>query len=341
MLKPDYDIVAIGNAMVDVLAHVNEDFLRRRVEEQGLIKGGMTLVESDVAVQTLARLKEHVMKPGGSACNVMFGIRSFGGRCAFIGKVADDHIGRQFREFLAEQDIGFNVPSYTGPIGAVTGRSLIMITPDGVRSMATFLGASKTLRPEDVDEELVSASRFLYLEGYLFDQALAQKTFHYAADIAKTAGRKIVLNLSDPQCVERHKSDFLDFVRHQAHIVFATEKEIKALYGARTLIEALNAVREMCEIAAITRSEKGSVIVSGEQTIEIEARKVEVVDTTGAGDQYAAGFLHGLTRNVSLPACGRLATAAASQVITHDGGQPQSSYSSLIIKELVRTLGKG
>ncbi len=339
MLKPDYDVVAIGNAMVDVLAHVTPEFIRLNIEERGLRKGGMNLVEGDIAVQILARMKDPAMRSGGSASNMLFGIRSFGGKCAFIGKVAGDPIGKDFRKFLQEEGIIFTTPPLESASSSATGRSLVLIAPDGSRTMATFLGANKMLSENDIDEELVASARFAYLEGYLFDQPLAQKALEHAAGVAKSAGRNVVLNLCDPYLVERHQAAFQGFVKNYANILFATEKEIKNLYGAKSLVAAINAVKQDCEIVAITRSEKGSVIVRGDDVLEVEAKQVQVVDVTGAGDQYAAGFIHGLVRGLSLKACARLGTAAAAEVITHAGAQPQSSYSALIVKELVRSLG--
>lgn len=319
-----HDVLAIGNAIVDVLSHADDDFLDRH----GLTKGAMTLVDADRAAALYAAMGPGVEVSGGSAANTAAGIASFGGKAAFIGKVRDDQLGEVFSHDIRAAGVSF--ASAPAAQGEPTGRCLILVTPDAQRTMQTFLGAGGGLGPEDVDEALVAASRVTYLEGYLWDPPLAKEAFVKAAEIAAGAGRKVALSLSDSFCVDRHRAEFLDLVNNHVHILFANEAEITSLYEAGEFDEALQRVRGHCEIAALTRSEKGSVIVAGEEVHVLDAAPArQVMDTTGAGDLYAAGFLHGYTRGEAPAACGRLGGIAAAEIIGHFGARPETRLSEL------------
>jgi sugar/nucleoside kinase (ribokinase family) len=245
-----------------------------------------------------------------------------------VGKVRDDQLGDVFGHDLRATGVGYDTPRATS--GPPTGRCLILVTPDAQRTMSTFLGASVRLGPADVDRGLIARGKILYLEGYLFDPPEAQEAFRAAAAIAHAAGRKVALTLSDPFCVERHRAAFLDLLEHHVDILFANELEICALYQAPDFDAALARVRGHCELAALTRSAKGSVLVSGKTMHEIPAHPVAtVVDTTGAGDLYASGVLYGLTQGLDLPTCGRLGSLAAAEVIAHVGARPMVPLTDL------------
>jgi sugar/nucleoside kinase (ribokinase family) len=313
----DLDVVGIGNALVDVITHETDEF----IAHERLVKGAMTLIDTERAVSLYASMGSGLEMSGGSAANTMTGIASFGGTAAYIGKVADDQLGEVFGHDLRAVGVGFrNPPSM---IGVPTGRCLIIVTPDAQRTMNTYLGVSALLGPDDVDDELVARAKVVYLEGYLWDRPEAKQAYRKAARIAHEAGGKVSLTLSDSFCVERHRDDFFDLVESQVDILFANEHELEALYQVDDFDDALQAVRGHCEIAAITRGKAGSVIVNGTTTHVIDAVPVDaVVDTTGAGDLYAAGFLYGYTANEPLADCGRLGSLAAAEVIAHVGARP-------------------
>jgi len=315
----DLDVVGIGNALVDVLSQAGEDFLAA----QGLIKGAMQLVDEPRARQLYAAMGPAVEVSGGSAANTIVGVASFGGRAHYVGKVRDDQLGEVFSHDLRAVGVGYSTPAATS--GPPTGRCLIVVTPDAQRTLTTYLGASSHLGPADVDRDLVAGAGILYLEGYLFDPPEAQRAFRAAAGIAHAAGRKVALTLSDPFCVDRHRAAFLELVEHHVDILFANEAEIRSLYAAPDFDAALQQVRRHCAVAALTRSERGSVVVAGDEVHVIDAHPVEaVVDTTGAGDLYAAGFMVGLSRGLDLATCGRLGSLAAGEVISHVGARPQT-----------------
>ena len=319
-----HDVLAIGNAIVDVLSHADDDFLAGH----GLTKGAMTLIDAGRAAALYAAMGPGVEVSGGSAANTAAGIASFGGKAAFIGKVRDDQLGDVFSHDIRAAGVSF--ASAPATEGEPTGRCLILVTPDAQRTMQTFLGAGGDLGPEDVDEALVAASRVTYLEGYLWDPPPAKEAFLKAAGIAKGAGRKVALSLSDSFCVDRHRAEFLDLVNNHVHILFANEAEITSLYEVGEFDEALQRVRGHCEIAALTRSEKGSVIVAGDEVHVLDAATAgQVVDTTGAGDLYAAGFLHGYTRGEDLAVCGHLGGIAAAEIISHFGARPETPLAEL------------
>jgi sugar/nucleoside kinase (ribokinase family) len=323
-----FDVVGIGNAMVDVIAHADDAFLRTH----DLVKGAMTLIDADRAEELYARIPPAVEVSGGSAGNTIAGLASLGGRAAYIGKVCDDQLGRVFRHDIRAAGVAFDVAAAS--VGS-TGRCLIVVTPDAQRTMQTYLGAGSDLGPEDVDAELIASARVTYLEGYLWDPPRAKEAFLKAARIAHDAGRRVSLTLSDPFCVERHREEFLDLVSAHVDVLFANEAEIMSLYQADSFDDALQHVRGHCEIAALTRSERGAVIVAGAEVHVVDAEPVEhVVDTTGAGDAYAAGFLHGLTRGMDVPACGRIAGIAAAEVISHFGARPEVSLADLVRERL-------
>ena len=322
--RGELDVVGIGNAMVDVLSHAEDGFLAR----QGLVKGTMHLVDEPRAREIYDAMGPGVEMSGGSAANTVVGVASFGGRAHYVGKVRDDQLGEVFGHDLRATGVGYDTPrAIEGP---PTGRCLILVTPDAQRTMSTFLGASVRLGPGDIDRGLITRSKILYLEGYLFDPPEAQEAFRTAAAIAHAAGRKVSLTLSDPFCVGRHRAAFLDLVERHVDILFANEAEICALYEVSDFDTALARVRGHCQVAALTRSAKGSVIVADGRLHTVSAHLVDaVVDTTGAGDLYAAGVLYGLSQGLDLPTCGRLGSLAAAEVITHVGARPMVPLAQL------------
>ncbi len=325
MTEATYDVIGIGNAIVDVLAETEESFLARH----GLEKGVMTLIDADRAKSLYEAMAPGIEMSGGSAANTIAGLASLGGAGAYIGKVRNDQLGGVFSHDL--RAIGIDYRTAAAKSGPPTARCLIFVTPDAQRTMQTFLGASVGLTPDDVDETAIGAARVTYLEGYLFDPPPAREAFVRAAETAHAKGRKVALTLSDPFCVDRHRAEFLHLVEHHVDILFANEAEILSLYQVQDFGEALARVRGHCEVAALTRSERGSVLVAGGEIYEVAAEKVErVVDTTGAGDLYAAGFLYGLTRGYELAACGRIGSICAAEVISHFGARPETSLAKLV-----------
>src|SRR5215510_13381438 len=279
MTPAAFDVVGIGNAIVDVIAHAEEDFLAR----EGLVKGTMALIDADRADALYHMMGPAIEASGGSAGNTMAGIASLGGAGAYIGKVRDDFLGQVFRHDITAIGVRFDTPAATS--GPGTARCLILVTPDGQRTMNTYLGACADLGPADIDPEMIAAAQITYLEGYLFDPPLAQEAFRKAAAIAHAAGRQVALSLSDPFCVGWHRAAFRDLVEEHVDILFANEAEILSLYEARDFDAALQQVRGQCAIAALTRSERGSVVVADREVHVIDAQRVaRVVDTTGAGD---------------------------------------------------------
>jgi sugar/nucleoside kinase (ribokinase family) len=320
----DVDVVGIGNALVDVLSQESEAFLAA----QRLTKGAMQLVDESRARELYAAMGPAVEVSGGSAANTVVGVASFGGHAHYIGKVRDDQLGDVFSHDLRAVGVGYTTSAATG--GPATGRCLIVVTPDAQRTLTTYLGASVMLGPGDVDKELIERATILYLEGYLFDPPEAQRAFHVAAGVAHAAGRRVALTLSDPFCVGRHRAAFRELVERHVDILFANEAEIRALYEAADFDEALQQIRHHCAVAALTRSERGSVVVAGADVHVVDARRLgAVVDTTGAGDLYAAGFLFGLSRGRDLATCGRLGALAAAEVISHVGARPLTPLARL------------
>lgn len=319
-----YDVVGIGNAIVDIIGRCDDAFLSKH----DLAKGFMRLIDAREADTLYGIMGPAIERSGGSAANTIAGLSSFGGKGAFIGRVADDQFGKVFAHDI--RAIGVNYETAAAKNGAPTALCLIFVTPDGERTMNTFLGASTELGSGEVDANIIEAASILYLEGYLFDKPEAKDAFHTAAAIAAKAGRKTALTLSDAFCVDRHRDDFRKLVRDGVDVLFANETEITALFEVNTFEEAMAAVRGECEIAVLTRSEAGSVIVTKDETVTVKAEPIEsVVDVTGAGDLYAAGFLFGLTRSLELAACGRLGSLAAAEAISHIGARPEKSLDAL------------
>ena len=329
MTQPDFDVVGIGNAIVDILAHTDDAFL----EQQSLDKGAMTLIGADQAA-ALYDLVEPVMEAsGGSAANTLVGLASLGGRGAFIGKLHEDQLGDVFRHDIRAAGVSFDTPAARE--GPPSAHSLILVTPDAQRTMSTFLGACIQLSTSDLDPDLIGNAQVTYLEAYLWDARTAREAFLEAVRIARAAGRKVALSLSDPICVDRHRESFLELVRDQVDLLIANEAEIRSLYQVATFDEALQAARGQCETAALTRSERGSLILSGEEIHVVAAEPVaRVVDTTGAGDLYAAGFLYGYTQGRSPVDCGRIGAIAAAEVIGHVGARPERPLGALVAERL-------
>jgi sugar/nucleoside kinase (ribokinase family) len=319
-----YSVIGMGNAIVDVISHVPQEF----IEEHGLEKGSMRLIDAEEATRLYAAMPPGIESSGGSAANTIAGIASLGGRAAFIGKVRDDQLGEVFAHDIRAAGVTYQVPP--GDDGDPTARCLIAVTPDAQRTMNTFLGISRHLSPADVDEDLVASADLIYCEGYLWDVEIAKEAITKAMDVAHRAGNRTALALSDSFCVDRHRSDFLELVDDRVDVLFANELEITSLYQVESFDEALQAVRGRCEIACLTRSEKGSVIVTNGEVHVIDAVRVgQVVDTTGAGDLYAAGFLWGLSEGLDLATCGRLGSMAAAEVISHLGARPVTPLAEL------------
>lgn len=319
------DVTAIGNAIMDVIARVDEDFLVRH----DITRARMNLIDEQRCNMLYAALpQDRVETSGGSAGNTIAGVLSFGGRAAFCGKVADDRIGEAYAADMRRIGAEFHGAPLVG--GPATARSMIAVTPDGERSMNTFLGASTEFSDDDITPEPIRAAAWTYLEGYLFDKPAAKRAFVKAAEIAAAGGRKTAVTLSDVFCVERHRDSFRHLVRAHMDLVFANEAELLALYETPDFDEALSQMRAECRFGAVTRSAKGSVVFDDTGVwASPAAAVVEVVDATGAGDAYAAGFLFGLARGMAPPECARLGHIAAAEVISHVGPRPQSSLAAL------------
>ncbi|MDQ1381098.1 MAG: hypothetical protein QOJ71_1817 [Actinomycetota bacterium] len=314
-----FDVLTLGNALVDVLVHADDDFVARTAVEPG----AMTMVDAARSDQIYAEMGPAIEISGGSAANTAAGVASFGGNAAYIGRVSDDAFGKVFSHDLRSIGVHFDTPLAT--TGSPTGRCLVIVTPDAQRTMCTFLGAGAELDESYIDEALVASSAVTYLEGYVWDPPAAKQAVRRAASIAHRADQRVALTLSDPFCVERHREEFLDLIEGHIDILFANEHEITMLYEVETFDEALHRVRGHCDIAALTRGASGSVVVAGDDTHVIDAYPADVVDTTGAGDLFAAGFLYGFTHGKPLATCGRLASFAASEVISHLGARPEVS----------------
>jgi sugar/nucleoside kinase (ribokinase family) len=318
------DVVGIGNAIVDVIGHADERFLA----DEGFAKGAMTLIDAARAEALYRKMGPAVESSGGSAGNTMAGIASLGGAGGYIGKVRDDLLGDVFRHDITAIGVRFDTPAATA--GPGTARCLVLVTPDGQRTMGTYLGACAELGPEDIDTAVVGAARVTYLEGYLFDPPRAQAAFRAAAAIAHGAGRQVALSLSDPFCVGRHRAEFRELVAGEVDILFANEAEICSLYETGDFAEAAAAVRGHVAVAALTRSAEGSVVLADGEAHRVAAAPVErVVDTTGAGDLYAAGFLYGLTHGLALPTCGAIGSLCAAEIISHVGARPEAALREL------------
>lgn len=325
MTQTRYDVLGIGNAIVDVIARAEDDFL----VQHGMQKGGMTLIDEARAVSIYDAMGPAVEISGGSAANTIAGIASLGGRAAFIGKVKDDPLGHAFAHDIRAAGVDFSTARANG--GPATARCYILVTPDGERTMNTYLGAAQDLHPRDVDPEVVSAAAITYLEGYLWDPENAKEAFRKSAEIAHAADRMVALTLSDAFCVDRYRAEFLGLLRDgTVDLLFANEAELKSLYETADLDTAVTALRRDARIAVVTRSEKGCLVVTREETFTIPAFPVEkVVDTTGAGDLFAAGVLTRVARGGDLASAARLGAMAAAEVIQHLGARPERSLREL------------
>lgn len=325
----ELDVTGIGNAIVDVLTQADDAF----ISNEGLHKGGMALIDAARAEALYAKMGSGLEVSGGSAANTMAGIASLGGKGAFIGKVADDQLGEVFRHDIQAVGTTFDTAALSG--GAPTARCLILVTPDAQRTMSTFLGACQDLGPDDIDEAVIRKSKVTYLEGYLWDPPKAKEAFLKAAEIAHAAGNKVALSLSDAFCVDRHRASFLELIDGHVDIVFANETEITSLFEVNSFDEAAKAIAGKVEVAALTKGEEGSVVLAGGETVAIPAAPIDkLVDTTGAGDLYAGGFLYGYCRGLSSYDCGRIGSLAAGEVISHFGARPEVSLKSLLPSDL-------
>ncbi len=320
----EIDVIGLGNALVDVISHEGDDFVR----SLDVPKGAMTLIDEARATEIYRQMGAGIEISGGSAANTIVGVAALGGTAQYVGKVRNDQLGAVFAHDIRATGVRYEIGAATS--GPSTGCCLIVVTPDAQRTMNTYLGASVHLAPGDVDAAAIRNAKVLYLEGYLFDPPEAQEAFRVAATHANDAGRVVAMTLSDGFCVDRHRAAFLDMVEHHVDLLFANEDEILSLYETESFDEAAERVRGHGAVAALTRSEHGSVIVTADETITVAAHPVdELVDTTGAGDLYAAGFLFGHSRGMDLATCGALGSLAAAEAISHVGARPQADLAVL------------
>jgi adenosine kinase len=328
MTSAKYDVLAIGNAIFDVLVQTDDAFLATHQ----MNKGGMALIDEARAKAIYDAMGKATEMSGGSAANTIVGLASLGANVAYVGKVKDDAIGKLYSQDIRSAGVSYETkPAAAGP---ATGCSYILVTPDGERTMNTYLGAAQDLTPEDIDPAAIAASQYVYLEGYLWDPASAKEAFVKASKIAHDAGRKVALTLSDAFCVGRYRSEFLDLMRNgTVDIIFANEAELSSLYETDNFDAALGELRKDTRLGIVTRSEKGCVVASSDGVVAVPAHKIEkLVDTTGAGDLFAAGFLFGLVRNTGYENAGKLGALAAAEVIQHIGARPQVSLKELAQK---------
>ena len=329
-MKPDtLHAVTIGNAMVDIIASVDEEFL----SEHNLTKASMMLVDDGRSAYLRSQVAPNVMSSGGSVANTSHGLASLGGRAGFIGKIADDDLGGVFSSDLREAGVSF-FPADKDH-GLPTGRCVIVVTPDGQRTMSTYLGAGAVLCPADINKAAVQSAEWVLLEGYLFDQDDAKEAFRVAAQYAHEAGRKVALTLSDSFCVQRHHGDFHALVCDDVDLLFANEHELAVLFGTDDFGASVQVLRDKCPLAVVTRSKQGSVVITADDYIEVPALPVDpIIDATGAGDMYAAGFLYGLTHGKTLEQSAEIGTICAAEVIMHMGPRPHVALASLLPADL-------
>ena len=314
-----YDVVGIGNAIVDVIARTEDDFL----VDHGMHKGSMTLIDEERAQAIYDAMGAAVESSGGSAANTIVGVASLGARAAFVGKVKDDELGRTFEHDIRAVGVTFDTPPASN--GPSTARCYVLVTPDGERTMNTYLGAAQDLHPNDIDEDMIGAAAITYLEGYLWDPPHAKQAFLKAAKIAHAAGRRVALTLSDAFCVDRYRAEFLDLIRHgTVDILFANEHELHSLYQTADFDTAVTALRRDARLAVVTRSAKGCIVVARDGLHAVPPAPIEhMVDATGAGDLFAAGFLVGHSRGMDQPTAAALGALAAAEVIQHLGARPE------------------
>lgn len=319
------DILAIGNAIVDVIATVDDATLM----DMGYPKGSMQLIDEDTANRLYADMTDTRKVSGGSAANSAAGMASLGGTARFIGKVAGDDLGISYRADLTQTGVQFDTPALADGLG--TGRCLVYVTPDAERTMCTFLGAANQLHPDDIDGDAIANAQYTLLEGYLFDPEDAKRAFHKAADLSRKHNRQVALSLSDTFCVHNHRAGFQEMINNQVNILFANEAEMMAMAETDNFDRAVEYAKSLGILVALTRSEKGSLIIAQDEVITVDAKSVDqVMDTTGAGDLYAAGFLFGMTRARPLADCGHIASLAAAEVISHYGARPEIKLASLL-----------
>ncbi|KRR03657.1 carbohydrate kinase [Bradyrhizobium jicamae] len=330
MADAKYDVLGIGNAIFDVFAQTDEKFLA----DHGMAKGGMALIDEARAASIYRDMGPATEVSGGSGANTIVGVAGFGARAAFIGKVKNDQIGGLYTHDIRAAGVAYETKA--ADAGPATGCSYILVTPDGERTMNTYLGAAQDLTPADIDEAQIAASSIVYLEGYLWDPKNAKEAFVKAATIAHKAGRQVALTLSDSFCVDRYRDEFLDLMcKGTVDLVFANEAELHSLYQTSDFDTALKQLRADTKLGVVTRSEKGCVVAAKDGVVAVPAHPIEkLVDTTGAGDLFAAGFLFGLVRNAGHESAGRLGALAAAEVIQHIGARPQVS-----LKELAQQKG--
>jgi adenosine kinase len=329
MPASQYDVLGIGNAIVDVIARTEDDFLLKH----GMHKGGMALIDEPRAEAIYASMGPAIEISGGSGANTIAGVASFGARAAFVGKVKDDLLGKAFTHDIHAAGVAFTTPPASD--GPSTARCYVLVSPDGERTMNTFLGAAQNLTPADLDEAQIAAAGITYLEGYLWDPPQAKEAFRKAAAIAHGAGRKVALTLSDAFCVGRYRDEFLNLMRTGAvDLIFANESELKSLYQTEDFDAGVAALRNDIKLAVVTRSEKGCVVVAGANAESVPAAPIaKLVDATGAGDLFAAGFLVGLARGADHKTAARLGALAAAEVIQHLGARPETSLKALAAKD--------
>jgi sugar/nucleoside kinase (ribokinase family) len=328
MTTAKYDVLGIGNAIFDVLVQTDEGFLA----SHGMTKGGMALIDEARAPAIYRDMGPATKMSGGSAANTIVGVASLGARTAYVGKVRDDEVGRLYSHDIRAAQVAFDTKAASG--GPATGCSYILVTPDGERTMNTFLGAAQELMPADIEPSQIEAASIVYLEGYLWDPKSAKEAFVKAATIAHGAGRQVALTLSDAFCVDRYRDEFVDLMRKgTVDLIFANEAELHSLYQTSDFDTALKQLQKDIKLGIVTRSEKGCVVASKDGVISVPAFPIQkMVDTTGAGDLFAAGFLFGLVRNAGLESCGKLGALAAAEVIQHIGARPQVSLKQLAQK---------
>ncbi len=325
-----FDVVAIGNAMVDVLANMDDDFLA----QHNMPKGMMTLIDADLAEKIYGHIAQNGVEcSGGSAANTAVGIAAMGGKPAFIGKVADDRLGEVFREDITKSGVHFTTPCLENE--RPTARCMVIVSPDAQRTMNTYLGACSKLSRKDIDEELIRQTKIVYMEGYLWDRPEAKDALAYAVELAHKHHRKVSLSLSDPFCVNRHRDSFLQLIKNGIDILFCNEDEIKALFGTDNAEDAFEKCKTLCETVVVTRGAKGAVAICGETRYEIPAEPINrVIDTTGAGDLFAAGYLTGLSQNRPVSECLQMGALAAAEIISHYGARPETPLCDLIAEKI-------
>ena len=324
-MKKKYQVVGIGNALVDILSHVDDAFLA----ENGIDKGVMQLIDTGRAAALYARMGPAREVSGGSAANTIAGLAALGGRTAYVGKVKDDQLGAIFAHDIRAQGAVYETPPAAADSAAETGRCMVLVTPDGERSLNTYLGVSETLGPADIDPAMMAQAEWIYLEGYRFDGPESHEAFARAIEACRGAGGRVALTLSDPFCVDRHREAFRAMIRDHVDLLFCNVHEMQAMYGSDDLQAAMEMAAAEVDITVCTASEDGAYILNGGGMEHARAVPAEIVDATGAGDLFAAGFLYGLTRGYDMLTCGRMGCVAAAEVISHIGARPEQDLMAL------------